>query len=187
MNLCRPNVWAEHADYKQRWKTHWVLICSNIRLYTWPRAQLDQWRCLKGGCTCFIALPATASPSLSFLSYSFYVTLISPSYHELKKASCKHSSQMTWKEARSHTKACLWPFWDVLLVACFVASDWLHASTNAIRHWKSFQITGHDRLSLGSFCCPGVTLIPSHTSMWNWGHMARASVLGLGGILDCGL
>lgn len=121
-------------------------------------------------------IPYFVIPVLFHLCYSHQ-----PLYHEFKKASCKHSSQMTWKEGRSPTKACLWPFCDVLLVACFVASDWLHASANAIRHWKSFQVTGYDRLSLGSFCCPRVTLIPSRTSMWNWGHMARASVSGAGG------
>lgn len=46
-------------------------------------------------------------------------------------------------------------------------------------HWKSFQVTDHDRLSLGSFVCPEVALLPSHTTMWNWGHIARAAVEGI--------
>lgn len=77
VNLCPENVWAEPADNKQRWKTHCVLICSNITLHTWPRAELEQWRCLKGGYTCWITLPETTSPPLSFMSYSIYVTVIS--------------------------------------------------------------------------------------------------------------
>lgn len=76
VNLCPANVWAEPADYKQRWNTHRVLIHSDIRSHTWPRAQLDQWRCLKGWYTCYITLLAMTSP-FSFLSYSLYVTLIS--------------------------------------------------------------------------------------------------------------
>lgn len=58
-------------------KTHCVLIRSNITLHTWPKAELEQWRCLKGGYTCWITLPETSSPSLSFMSYSIYVTVIS--------------------------------------------------------------------------------------------------------------
>lgn len=77
VNLCPVNVWAELANYKQRWKTHRVLMRCDIRLHTWPRAQLDRWRCLKGGYTRCILLPTTASPSLSFLSCSLCVTLIS--------------------------------------------------------------------------------------------------------------
>lgn len=169
------------ADYKQKWKTHWVLMHSNIRLHTWPRAQIVQWRCFKAGRPCRITPPATASLSLSRLSHPVCVPLISRLYHELKRPATNIALRWPGRRAGHLTKARSWPFYDVLLVACFVASNSLCGSTDVLRHRESFQVTGHDRLSLGSLRCSGLTLIPSLTSMWNWGHMARAYTSSAGG------
>lgn len=73
----------------------------------------------------------------------------------------------------------------MLFVTCCVASSGLHASTNAIWHWSLFRVTGHDRISLSSFWCPGGDPNTLHTSMWNWGRMVRMSRFDSGG--DCSL
>lgn len=84
VNLCPVNVWAEPADYKQCWRTHWALTHSDIRLHTWPRAQLDQWRCLKGGNPC--AFPYQQLLLFFVISVIFFLcSSHQPLYHELKR------------------------------------------------------------------------------------------------------
>lgn len=112
-------------------------------------------------------------PVLFSLCYSHQ-----PLYHELKRPASNIA--LTWPGRRAdhlQKNAC---GLFVMCCCCLLVLLLTTASTNAVWHWTSFQVTCHDRLSLGSFCCLGVTLIPAHTTM-NWGHMARASVLGAGG------
>ena len=182
VNLCPANVWNEPADHKQRWKSHWALICFDIRLHTWPRAHPDQWRCLKGGYTrCPPPLPANCFPFfvLFFLRCSHL-----PPYCELNRPAANIA--LGWPASRAghlHVRAS-GLFCDVLLFAHFVASEWLHASADAVLLPKSFRATGHDRLSLDSLCRrERLTLMPPHTTMCNWGQ--GRVCWELVGILDC--
>lgn len=122
-------------------------MCFNITLHD-PGNNLTSGRVWKVG-ACAELPHQQLLPSPSFRSYSVYATSASESW--IKKASYKHSSQMTWKDGRAPKKTCLC---DVLLASCCAASEGLNASTNAIQHRKPFRVTGPDRISLGSFWCP---------------------------------
>lgn len=128
------SVWAATVDYKQRWTTHWALIPSDIQ--SDPEhygTSGGVWR-LHYHTTTFITLFVMSV--LFFLCYSRQ-----PFAAWIKKASYNYSSQMTWKEDRSSTNACFWPFCDMFLAhfVCFRLAACLRQRNSALKvlpsHW----------------------------------------------------
>lgn len=152
-------------------------MCFNITLHD-PGNSLTSGRVWKVG-VCAELPHQQLLPSLSFRSYSVYPTSASESW--IKKASYKHSSQMTWKDGRAPKKTCLWPFvmccW---LLVVLLRRGWMLPPTqfSIASPSESLVLTGFPWAPSDA---QRVILIPFHTSMWNWGHMARASVLESGG------
>lgn len=149
-NLC-PSVRTEPAKNKQRWKTHQVVTNT-----FWHQITYLSWG---------VSRPVEVFEGWAFLFFSLFFSLLLCSFYASlicllimkKRAMSWHrfSFHMTWKDSGSCSKACLWAFlWRTCSFCCFRLAACLHQ-----RKWMSFQVTGHDRLSLGSLCFWGVALM----------------------------
>lgn len=164
VNLFPVKTWAAPAHYNQ--KVENPLIHSDIGLHTWPKAPLEQGRCLKVAELPYQQLHPLVSHSCLALLMLFR--------DGLKKPAPRIALRRPGRKAGHRRKHVFGLFVMRLLILLL-----LTGCMPRPMHWKSFQVTDHDRLSLGSFAYPEVALLPSHTTMWNWGHIARAAVEGI--------
>lgn len=178
VNLCPQNVWAEPADYKQRWKIRWLLICFNIRSHD-PGNDLTSGGVWKVGMHAELPHQRLHPPLCHFCPILFM--LHQPLYHELKKPATNIA--LRWPERRAghlQKHAC-----GLFVMCCWLLV--LLLPTGCLPPPTQFGIESPSKSLVMTGCPPapsgarGVILIPFHTSMWNWGHMARASVFDSGG------